>query len=117
MKYDKVLEKVENGELNPEEALETLYKKSLPRIGRRASFIKMNIHVPEEGAKVNTFLKILFLLPMPIILAKVGLRIASKRVDLDQDIDLKEIAKYITYSKGTRVSIDTEEAKVEIKIF
>ena len=73
-KYDEVLAKIENGELTSQEGFEQLYPEPKVRLGKRAHFIKLKIHVPEEGKGVNTFLRILFALPIPLVFARFGLR-------------------------------------------
>ncbi len=117
MNYETVLNKLENNELTPELAYKELYPEPKnKRIGRRAFFIKMRIHVPDEGKKVNTFLRILFALPIPMIFARMGLRIAGRFSNIEEDVDLKEISRLLKYSRNTRVSVDTEDAKIDIKV-
>ena len=116
MNYQTVLNKVENNELTPELAYKELYpepKKVKP--GKRAFFIKLKIHVPEEGKGVNTFLRILFAIPIPMIFARMGLRFANRFADLEE-VDLKEISRLLKYSRNTRISVDSNDAKVDIKI-
>ena len=84
---------------------------------KRAFFVKMKVTVPEEGKGVNTFLKILFLIPFPIIFARIGLRFANRFAKLDdQDINIDDISHLLKYSKNTRIDVDTNDAKVNIKI-
>ena len=90
MKYDSVLKKLENDEITAEEALEELYPVKKVRMGKKAYFVKMKIHVPEEGKGVNTFLKILFAIPFPMIFARIGLRFGQRFIK-DDDIDISEI--------------------------
>lgn len=116
MNYEKVLNKLETNELTPELAYKELYPEPKKKYGKRAFFIKMRVHVPEEGKKVNTFLRILFAIPIPMIFARMGLRIASRFADIDEDVDLKEISKLLKYSKHTRINVDTDDAQVDIKI-
>ena len=118
MKYDKVLRQIENQELTSQEAYNLLYpevptKKVKP--GKRAHFIKMRITIPEEGKGLNTFLRILFAIPIPMIFARMGLRFANRFVD-EQDVDLKELSHLLKYSRNTRVNVDTDDAKVDIHI-
>jgi len=115
MKYDLVLNKLENNEISPEEALKELYPIKKVQMGKKAYFVKMKIHVPEEGKGVNTFLKILFAFPFPIIFARIGLRI-GKRFIKDDDIDLSEISKMLKYSKNSVINVDSKDAQVEIKV-
>ena len=110
-----VLEQVERNELTAQDALNKLYpvKKSKP--GKRAFFVKMNVRVPEEGKGINTFLKILFAIPIPLIFARIGLRIAKRFMKTDE-FDMNEIIKMIKYSKNTTIQVDSEYAKIDIKI-
>ena len=117
MNYEKVLNKLETNELTPELAYKELYPEPKnKKIGKRAFFIKLKIRVPEEGRGVNTFLRILFALPIPMIFARMGLRIAERFADIGDDVNLKEISRLMKYSKHTRINVDTEDAKVDIKI-
>lgn len=114
------LKKVESGELTSQEALQLLYpdKPSKPaKYGKRAMFIKMRIHVPEEGKGVNTFLRILFALPFPIIFARLGVRFASRFIDDSEMQDqMKEISKMLKYSKHTKIQVDSDDAQVNIQV-
>ena len=118
MNYDKVLSQIESGVLTSQEALNVLYpeKKEKPtKPGKRATFIKLNISVPDEGKGVNTFLRILFALPIPMIFARMGLRIADRFVK-EEDFDIKEIGKMLKYSKNTRIHVDSKDAQVDIRV-
>jgi hypothetical protein len=117
MNYTQVLEKLERNEITPELAYKQIYKEKKIKPGKRATFIKLRINVPEEGKKVNTFLRILFLIPIPMIFARMGLRIANKYAKFDQDgLDIKDIARMLKYSKNTKIQIDAQDAQVDIKI-
>lgn len=116
MNYQTVLNKLENNEISPELAYKELYPEPKKKYGKRAFFIKLRIHVPEEGKGLNTFLRILFAIPIPMIFARIGLRFAKRFADLGEDIDFNEISRLLKYSKHTRVSVDSHDAKVDIKI-
>lgn len=116
MKYNKVLKKLENDEISSEEALKQLYPVKKERIGRRATFVKMTIKVPEEGKGVNTFLKILFLLPFPMILARMGLRIGGRFIKDTDGLDINEIIKMLKYSKNTEINVDSKDAQIKIRV-
>jgi len=75
----------------------------------------LNISVPDEGKGVNTFLRILFALPIPMIFARMGLRIADRFVK-EEDFDIKEIGKMLKYSKNTRIHVDSKDAQVDIRV-
>ena len=118
MNYKKVLQKIKDGEMTSKEALNILYqekKSKTTKMGKRATFIKMNINVPDEGKGVNTFLKILFALPIPMIFARMGIRFAGRFVD-DKDIDLNDIGKMLKYSKNTKVQVESKDAQINIRI-
>lgn len=114
-KYSEVLAKIENGELTSKEGLEQLYPAPKVKLGKRAHFIKLKIHVPEEGKGVNTFLRILFALPIPLVFARFGLRFAERFVK-EEEVDFQEIRKLLKYSKNTRIEVDSHDAKVNIHI-
>ena len=116
MNYQKVLNKLENNELTPELAYKELYPEPKKKYGKRAFFIKMRIHIPDESKKLNTFLRILFAIPIPMIFARMGLRLANRYADVGDEVDLVEISKLLKYSKHTRINVDTDDAKVDIKI-
>ena len=75
----------------------------------------MKIHVPEEGKGVNTFLKILFAIPFPMIFARIGLRFGQRFIK-DDDIDISEISKMLKYSKNSIINVDSKDAQIEIKV-
>lgn len=119
MKNQKVLSQIESGELTSQEALNILYpdNQQLPsKPGKRATFIKINITIPEEGKGLNTFLKLLFAIPIPIGFARMGLRLANRFVK-DDDIDIKEISKMLKYAKNTKIQIESKDALINIKVF
>lgn len=115
MKYDKVLQQIENGEITSQEGMKLLYPEPKQKIGKRAHFIKLKIHVPDEGKGINTFLRILFAIPIPMIFARLGVRFADRFVK-DEDVDFKEIGKLLKYSRNTRVQVDSQDAQVDIRI-
>lgn len=117
MNYETVLQKLENNEITPELAYKKIYNKKRPKPGRRATFIKLRINVTDEGKGLNTFLRILFAIPIPMIFARLGLRFANRFAKFeDQGLDVNEISRLLKYSKGTTVQVDAEDAKIDIKI-
>ena len=110
-----VLKKIEKNELTAYEALKELYPEKTEKPGKRAFFIKIKINVPEEGKGVNRFLRVLFAIPIPIMFARIGLRFASRYANIEE-IDMKEISKLIKYSKNTRISVESSDAIVDIKV-
>lgn len=117
MNYETVLNQLQNNELSIEDAYEKLYKERKTKPGKRAFFVKMNITVPNEGKGINTFLRILFMLPIPIVFARIGLGFASRFVkDATDEIDFKEISRLLKYSRNTKIQVDAKDAKIDIKI-
>jgi hypothetical protein len=117
MKVNSVLHKIEKEELTAQEAFDLLYPEKPIRpakYGKRAMFIKMKIVAVDEGKGANTFLRILFALPIPIIFARLGIRFASRFIN-DDDIDLKEISKLLKYSKNTKIQVESAEAQINIQ--
>jgi hypothetical protein len=118
MNYEKMLKKIEDNEMTAQEAFDKLYPVSKSKPGKRASFIKMNIKIPDEGKGLNTFLRILFAIPIPMIFARLGLRIANRFAPDtgDVDLDFAEISKLLKYSKNTKVQVDSNDAQIDIRI-
>ena len=110
-----VLKKIEKNELTAYEAMDHLYPVKKVKPGKRAFFIKMSVRIPEEGKALNTFLRIIFAIPIPLIFARMGLRFAKRHLDED-GIDINEIARLLKYSKNTKISIESSDALVDIKI-
>ena len=115
MSQKSVLKKLESSELTAYEAYKELYPLKKQKIGKRAFFVKMSVTIPEESKRLNTFLKILFVIPIPMIFARMGLRFGSRFIK-DTDIDISEIAKLLKYSRNTKISVESQEALVDIKI-
>jgi len=115
MKYDLVLNKLENNEISAEEALKELYPVKKEKMGKKAYFVKMKIIVPDEGKGVNRLLRILFAIPFPIVFARIGLRIGQRFIK-DDDIDISEISKMLKYSKNSVINVDSKDAQIEIKV-
>ncbi|MCK5761482.1 MAG: hypothetical protein KAH16_01140 [Candidatus Izimaplasma sp.] len=110
-----VLEKIAKNEITAYDAYNELYPERKTKIGKRAFFIKMSVKIPEEGKGINTFLKILFAIPIPIMFARMGIRIGKRFIKVDE-VDFKEISRLIKYSKNTQISVESSDALVDIKI-
>lgn len=115
MNIDLVLKKLQDNEISIDEAFKDLYPEPKKRIGKRATFIKLKLFVPEEGKGFNRLFKIIFFLPFPVIFARMGIRFASRFVK-DKNIDMAEISNMLKYAKHSQVHVDTEEAQIDIKI-
>lgn len=117
MNYETVLNQLEKSDLSIEDAYRKLYKPKKIKTGKRAFFVKMNITIPDEGKGLNTFLRILFALPIPLVFARIGISIANRYTNLDDnEIDLKQISRLLKYSRGTKIDVDSEDAKVSIRL-
>ncbi|HPJ23307.1 MAG TPA: VanZ family protein [Bacillota bacterium] len=112
------LARLKDNQISPELAYEELYKdekrKRIPFF-KRAHFIKLKIHVPEEKG-VNFFLKVLFFIPFPLFIVKLILRlIKMDRFDDSVPLTKKEMIKLISY-KGIIVKVNTKSGeKILIK--
>ena len=96
--YEDILLKIQNNEISAEEGYDILFQTKEIKLGMRAHFVKLKIYIKDEGKGVNTLLRVLFALPIPIALIKTALRIAKRHVNLN-DIDLDEIGRLLKYSK------------------
>ena len=115
MNYDVVLKKLENNEISSEDALKELYPVKKQKMGKRAFFVKMKVTIPDEGKGLNTFLKVLFAIPIPIIFATMGLRFGGRFIK-DDNIEVSEIIKMLKYSKHSVIDIDAKDAQIQIKV-
>lgn len=119
LNYHPTLKKLERGELDIEKAYHELFTPSIKESGKRAFFVKMSIQVPEEGKGVNTFLKILFMIPIPLIFARMAIRIFGRKINDsmgDVDFTIDDLLEMIKYSRHTKIQVESEDAKIDIKI-
>jgi hypothetical protein len=119
MNYLDVLEKLEKDEISVLEAEKLLERKSKIKPGKRAHFVKMKLHVPDEGKNINLLFKILFMIPIPVIIATMGLRLGKRFIpDMGDDVnlDVNDIIRLIKYSKNTRINVESKDAHIDIKI-
>jgi hypothetical protein len=117
LKYENVLKKIENGSLNAQDAYNKLFPVKKVKPGKRATFIKMNVNIPDESKGLNTFLRILFAILIPMIFARLGLRLGKRFAKIDdEDIDFDQIMQMLKYSKNTMINVESEDANVDIKI-
>lgn len=115
MNYENVLSKLQSNDISIDDAYNELYiKKNKP--GKRAHFVKIRLHVPEEGKGVNRLFKVIFAIPFPLVIATMGLRIGKRFIDKNDDIDFESFLRLVKYSKGTMINVDSEDAKIDIKI-
>jgi len=106
MVKDEVLTQLNQKQISTKKAYQLLYPKIKMRKPRRASFVKLKIHVPDSRA-VNIFLKILLLLPIPIFIIKWVIRKRTDKVISDQfQITTGELIHLISV-KGVKIDVDT----------
>lgn len=107
MSKDEVLTQLNRKEISPRQAYRILYKPVKERKPRRASFVKLSIHVP-DSVGVNVFLKILFFLPIPIFLIKWIIRKRTDQVISDQfQLTTGELIELVSI-KGVLVNVMTK---------
>lgn len=96
---------------SPKATYRSLYESDKPRRRRRAHFIKIRIRIPDEP-KVTNFLRFLFLLPTPILFARIILRFV-KLDEQNQSIPLskKEMIDLISV-KGVSVEVFARDGVV-----
>lgn len=111
--YSTTLARLKANEISPEKAYKELFKREgkirVPFF-KRAHFIKLRIRIPEQRG-VNTFLAVLFFIPMPILF----LRIIMGFIKLDRfsdDIPLtkRELINLIAY-KGVRIKVNAKSGE------
>lgn len=109
-----ILNQIQNQEISASKGYKLLYPRAKQRKLRRAHFIKLRIDIPGEKG-VNRFLKVLFFFPMPLFIAKLGLRFV-KNSQLDHSgLSKQDLAKLISY-RGIRVDVTTSsKEKILIK--
>ncbi len=119
-----VLNQLYTGNLNPQEALTALTPPVDFRALKKARFIKMRILARDEGLFPNLLLRLLFFFPFPVVLLRLAVRFAPKKLfdSLNEDFgdfkDMgpKDLYRLIRHARGTTIRIDTEDALVSIKI-
>lgn len=104
----KILKKVANGKLSPNEAYLLLYGPK-PRAGR---FVSLRIKI-KDHKWVSRFVNALFFFPIPIALGKPFIIKALKKEELDPKKMYEIIRKY---SGGLKLIVKSAEAKVKISI-
>jgi len=127
MENESVLEALYQGDLTAQNAYDSLYPLIDKKKLKRARFVKMKINVKEEDSKAtNIFLSILFFFPIPLFIARMLMRIAMKKgqnyvnlEDINQtnDFDMKTLIELSKYAKGTSITVESDDADVNIKIF
>lgn len=114
-----VLLDLQNDRIDPKTAYKKLYKREkIKRVPlfKRAHFVKLKIIIPEEKG-VNTFLRVLFFLPFPILLLRIILSFIKTDKWDEDDIPLtkREIMNLISH-RGIKVKVNAKSGeKVYIK--
>lgn len=116
METEQVLNLLTKGEISPKKAYKHLYNgENTIKFTNRAHFLKLRVIVPGEKG-VNTFLRILFFMPIPLFI----FRFALQFVNIDKyDIPFSktELLEMIS-SKGISVNVNaSSNEKVIIKTF
>ena len=119
----KQLQALYQGDINLDEAYQSLYPSIDTRSLRRARFVKFRIILPEESLKLNLFLRVLFGLPVPVGLARFFFKKFMNKAETHPKFDLEsfgldrdDLLHLITYSKGITVKIESKDAIISLKI-
>lgn len=115
MTKNEVLNKLSKKEIDCKEAYEMLYPNIKHVKARKAHFVKLSVRVPDSNA-ANFFIRLLFLLPIPIWLVKMILRRRlNQHVTNDIPISFNDLISLASI-KGTHVKvIASDNTKVLIK--
>lgn len=115
MTKNEVLNKLSKNEIDYKEAYKMLYPNIKQKKARKAHFVKLSVKVPDSNA-ANFFIRLLFILPIPIWLVKliVGRRL-NRYVSDDIPISFRDLIT-LAAVKGTYVKvIANDNTKVLIK--
>lgn len=111
-----VLQNLQSNTITAKEAYKELYVPKKRTFLKRAHFVRLKIHVPDDVA-ANRFLRLIFLLPVPLVLVKIGLRFVKDSGDDSLPLSKSEIFELISY-KGIKVDIQSKSGeKIYIKTF
>jgi hypothetical protein len=113
MNYRPILEKVKKSEMAPLEAYDMLYQSEVKT--KAAHFIKMKINVKES--KLATFVcGTLFLVPTPVIIARMLIRMFRKKIPLGQE-DYRLLIRAISEAGGSQIKIHNPDADILLRLF
>jgi VanZ family protein len=109
-----VLNKLQSKEISPRKAYRYIYNsENHLRFTNNAHFVKLRIIIPDEK-KVTNFLRVLFFLPLPLVLFKIAIPFI-KFDDKDMPITKAELIKIVN-SKGIKIKVNAHtKEKVIIK--
>ena len=104
-----VLYQLKDNTISTKEAYKELYVPKKEPMMRRAHFVKLRIRVPEEKG-VNRFLRLLFLLPIPLMFVRIALRFVRDKDEDSLPLTKQEIFNLISY-KGIVVSVKSKNGE------
>lgn len=115
MTKNEVLNQLSKNEIDIKKAYNLLYPKIKEKKAKKAHFVKLSVNIPDSAA-ANTFIKILFLLPIPIWLVKLIVRRRlNQYVSDDIQISFGDLINLVSI-KGTLVKvIANDNTKVLLK--
>lgn len=125
MDHLETLERLHAGDISLDEAHHMITPKVKRPPGlKRARYAKMRIKLNKEESRfARILLRVLFALPLPMFLVRFGLNIAIKRMpsnakdEIEQAMgDVEMLKTYIKYSRGTTITIQSDDADIKIKI-
>ncbi len=125
MEKEQLLQSLYDGEVDAQSVYKTMYPQTFNQRGlKRAHFAKLRINAKDEGFWPNLLLRLLFILPFPVVFGRLILRVLKKKIDqtLDQhsngsDLNYEMIYGLLKYSKGVRIDIQTDDADINIKVY
>ena len=117
MNKNKVLTLVEKNELLPEDAYKKMYKDHMTVSSGKATFVKVDIRILDEP-RVTKLLKVLTFIPFPLFLVKMFAGIITSQLEKHTDISFtkEDFLSLIDASKGLIVDVDTNDAKIGVKV-
>lgn len=116
MEKNQVLDKLQNREISKKEAYKLLYQEPKQVKTKKAHFIKVRIHVPEERG-ANLFLKIILVFPIPIFLVKWFIKRRQTLKISDQEVSVEELINLIQ-AKGVSVNVQSHDGtKIVVKTY
>ncbi len=113
-KTEEILLKIQNGEYTAKQAYKELFGEKIT-LGKRAHFVKLKVYVKDEGRGLNMLLKVIFALPIPIVLVKIILKLVSKHANTN-NVDIDMIGKMLKYAKHSKLELEAEDAIVKVRV-